>query len=300
MDGHIDEKLIQCHQNLFLQAENDSKKRRDSVNKVCQRLNVTNVLEPQATSSDKRVQQRSVALKQFYVHEEHKVIYCGISKVSTTTIRQLLMRMNGFDRRTGKQGSNIEKRLLDFTEVEQNHMLNSFYKFMIVRDPFERLVSAYRDRFYNAHNDYANIAKKIIEKYRYNNSKTVELGAEELSFTEFVRFLIDIPSDNRDDHFRPFKDACSPCSVKYDFIGSTDNLKRDVTHIMRQIHADETKYYVTQKSGHLSNTKAATVRLFKEVPKKYFDQLLAIRKINFELFGYPLPDQKTLEKHYHA
>ncbi len=28
------------------------------------------------------------------------------------------MRMNGFDRRTGKQGSNIEKRLLDFTEVE--------------------------------------------------------------------------------------------------------------------------------------------------------------------------------------
>ena len=79
------------------------------MNKVCQRLNVTNVLEPQVTSSDKRVRQRSVAFKQFYVNEKHKVIYCGISKVSITTMRQLLMRMNGYDRRSGKKESDFEK-----------------------------------------------------------------------------------------------------------------------------------------------------------------------------------------------
>jgi hypothetical protein len=144
------------------------------------------------------------------------------------------------------------------------------------------------------------LAKKIIEKYRYNNTKTVEPGDEYVNFTEYVRHLIDTPSWQVNPHWMAYKDLCRPCNVKYDFIGSIDTLERDVTHIMRQVHANETKYHVMQNSGGISKTKQATVSFFKEVPKKYFDQLLAIRKIDFELFGYPLPDQKTLEKYYHA
>ncbi len=211
-------------------------------------------------------------------------------------MRELLTSMNGFDPRTGEQ--EIAKQLILFTEEEQNYMLNNFYKFTIVREPFERLVSAYRDRFVKAIRGYAVHAKKIMEKYRYNDTKTLELGAEDMSFTEYVRDLIDIPPVNV--HFMLYKDLCWPCNVKYDFIGSTDTLERDVTHIMRQIHANETKYHVTQKSGFLTKTKLETARLFKEVPKNYFDQLLALRKTDFELFGFPLPAYETLEKHYHA
>ncbi len=282
--------------NLFLQAEKDSKKRTNSVNKVCQRLNVTNIFEPQAPSRAVRSQRRGRALRMFFVNEEHKVIYCAIPKTSTTTIRELLKRMNGFDPRTGKQ--KFAKELILFTEEEQNYMLNNFYKFTVVREPFERLVSAFRDKFVGVNRDYAVYAKKIMEKYRYNDTKTLELGAEDVSFTEYVRHLNDIPP--LDVHFMLYKDLCWPCNVKYDFIGSTDTLERDVTHIMRQIHADETKYHVTQKSGYLTKTKLETARLFKEVPKNYFDQLLALRKTDFELFGYPLPDYETLAKHYHA
>ena len=204
--------------------------------------------------------------------------------------------MDGFDPRTGEQ--KISKLLVLFTEEEQKYMLNNFYKFMMVRDPFERLVSAFRDKFVNDRHGYVVYAKKIMEKYRYNSTKTLELGAENVSFTEYVRHLIDIPPI--DHHFRLYKDLCWPCNVKYDFIGSTDTLERDVTHIMRQIHANETKYHVTQKKSYLTKTKLETARLFKEVPKNYFDQLLAYYKTDFELFGYPLPDYETLEKHYHA
>ena len=280
------------------------------MNKVCQRLNVKNVLEPQAASSDERAKRRKSALAQFHVSEKYKVIYCAISKISSSTMQNLLMRMNGYDERSRKPGSDFERsgkpgsdfriRLLDFTEVEQNYMLNNFYKFMIIRDPFERLVSAYRNKFIKPVGYYTEISKRIIEKYRFNKTKTVEIGLEDVSFTEFVRHVIDTHKPRNDHHWRQVKNVCWPCSVKYDFIGSTDTLGRDVTHIMRQIHANETKYHVTQKSSFLIKTKLATARLFKEVPKKYFDQLLALRKTNFELFGYPLPDQKTLEKYYHA
>jgi hypothetical protein len=46
--------------------------------------------------------------------------------------------------------------------------------------------------------------------------------------------------------------------VKYDFIGSIENLNRDVTHAMKQIHANETKYHVMHTSAALTKTKRET------------------------------------------
>ena len=39
------------------------------------------------------------------------------------------------------------KFLKRFPEQEQNVMLATFFKFIFVREPFERLLSAYKDKF---------------------------------------------------------------------------------------------------------------------------------------------------------
>ena len=188
-----------------------------------------------------------------------------------------------------------------FTRKQRNYMLKDFYKFMIVRDPFERLVSAYRDKFLHKSNDtyFAKIRREIMRKYR-KNKKLVKAGDDDVTFTEFVRYLIGTPHWKLDDHWMLYEDLCSPCNVKYDFIGSIDTLERDLIHVMRKIHANETKYHVKQSNSGLAKTKAATASFFKKVPKEYFDQLLAVRKTDFELFGYPLPKYESLDKHYHA
>ena len=203
-----------------------------------------------------------------------------------------------------------------FTEKQRRDMLKNFYKFMIVRDPFERLVSAYRNKFQNkALNNtktaqkgddsifieyIRGLGKEIIKKYRYNSTKTIETGTNIVSFTEYVRYLIDTPPWAVNEHWMPYEDLCRPCNVNYDFIGSIDTLERDVAHVMRQIHANETKYHLTHTNRALTKTKRTIAGFFKQLPQKYFDQLLAIRKTDFELFGYPVPDYKTLDKHYQA
>ena len=88
--------------------------------------------------------------------------------------------------------------------------------------------------------------------------------------------------------------------MKYDFIGSIENLNRDVTHAMRQIHANETKYHMIHTSGALTKTKQKTADFLKELSGKYFDQLLAVYKTDHELFGCPLPEYDTLDKRYLA
>ena len=183
---------------------------------------------------------------------------------------------------------------------------------MIVRDPFERLVSAYRNKFQNKTainytmdtipdksfmKRMQNNRKRIIEKYRYNYTRTVE-AEDSVSFIEYVRHLIDTPPWEVNEHWMPYEDLCRPCNVNYDFIGSVDTLERDVTHVMRQIYANETKYRVVYTGDVLTKTKQTTVRFLKGLSQKYFDQLLAIHKTDFELFGYPVPQYKTLHKHY--
>ena len=187
-----------------------------------------------------------------------------------------------------------------FTEEQRQYMLKNFYKFVIVRDPFERLVSAYRNKLQRMNlGNWSPLVKRIIKKYRYNNTETNITGID-VSFTEYVRHLINNPPWMLDMHWMPYEDLCHPCHVKYDFIGSIDNLDRDVTHAMRQIHANETKHHVIRNSAARTKTKQTTAGFLKELSRKYFDQLLAVYKTDHELFGYPLPEYDTLDKRYPA
>jgi hypothetical protein len=182
-----------------------------------------------------------------------------------------------------------------FPKEQREYMLKNYYKFMIARDPFERLVSAFRNKIQGQLREhYRPLGRRIIKKYRQNKT------GDDVTFTEFVRHLIDTPSWQLDVHWMPHEDSCRPCDVKYDFIGSIDTLERDLDYVMRKIHANETKHHVNQDSGALAKTKLLTASFFKKVPKEYFDKLLAIRKTDFELFGYPLPKYESLDKHYHA
>ena len=285
----------------------DSKKRQKSVNKVCQKFNVANILEPPADAKDeKRAKERFTLRQHLILNEEHKVLFCFIPKVSCTTMKKIFVVMNGFYPSIEKvHKRKVHRRIIrldddKFTEEQRQFMLKDFYKFMIVRDPFERLVSAYRNKFLEKTNaiSLAALGTKLINKYR-ENRKPVETG-DDVSFTEYIRHLIDTPSWKLNDHWMPYENLCRPCDVKYDFIGSIDTLERDVAYVIRQIQANETKYYAKQTSSALAKTKEATASFFKKLPQKYFDQLLEIRKTDFELFGYPQPEYETLDKHYHA
>ncbi|XP_028400652.1 carbohydrate sulfotransferase 14-like [Dendronephthya gigantea] len=215
------------------QAEIDSRKRKKTVEKVCRNLNVTNVLKAPANRRDrKKLLQRFNVLHHIIVNEKHKVLYCFIPKVGCSNMKRIFLVM---------QGLYPSK----FTEEQREHMLKNFYKFLLVRDPMERLASAYRNKWQNDRNVelHANLGKRIIEKYRYNNTRKAEHG-HDVSFTEFSRYLFDTPPWELNEHWITYEDICRPCNVKYDFIGSMDTIARDVPHLMRKIHADETKYHL--------------------------------------------------------
>jgi len=79
-------------------------------------------------------------------------------------------------------------------------------KFLVVRHPFDRLLSAFLDRILNPGTDQA---KYHVPQMRRNNS------VDEPTFRDFLAY---VAGGAIDPHWRPYHEACSPCLVSYQWI----------------------------------------------------------------------------------
>ena len=91
------------------------------------------------------------------VDEKHQILYCELPKVGCTnwkrTMLQLIhpdtygkMKVEDIKSPHGKKGEDGYRYLSTYPKEQQIFMLQTFYKFMFVRHPLERLLSAYRDK----------------------------------------------------------------------------------------------------------------------------------------------------------
>ena len=76
-----------------------------------------------------------------------RVVYCPVGKVASSSWIGLLKQATG-DYSKGRRS----KRLKHIDRAKINH--KSYFKFMFVRHPFDRLVSAYKNKFQDKKSDY--------------------------------------------------------------------------------------------------------------------------------------------------
>ena len=114
--------------------------------------------------------------------------------------------------------------------------LDVFFKFMFVRDPLERILSAYKNKFRNKKNTYfpGRFGKYIIKKYRKNaNNRSLATG-DDVTFDEFVQYLLDPRKKHPlNEHWKPMHELCSPCYYKYDLIGKYQTVEEDAQYILK-------------------------------------------------------------------
>ena len=95
---------------------------------------------------------RNIPWDRFFVSDENQYIYWSIPKVACSSWILTLLKLTGKDlsRVTSVHIPNITdtfvKRAVMFTPAQRRMLLKKYYKFMTVREPLERLVSAYRDK----------------------------------------------------------------------------------------------------------------------------------------------------------
>ncbi|XP_052888569.1 carbohydrate sulfotransferase 11-like [Anopheles moucheti] len=230
----------------------------------------------------------------FYIHVKNEsLLYCLVFKSGTTTWFYNINRWAGFsdDKILDEQTDNFMLARQNYHWEKPSVLLNSMkntYSFIVVRDPFERLISAYEERLLGQlHPYFKNLSHQIYKRYHNDGN---EYGIP--SFQDFVRYVVDQERNNQpsDLHWRPINDLCTPCLARYDSIIKMETFGQDLAYL-----SNRTQLHQKIKSVHMNHSRRDSLsrlmeKYFSQLTKKQYEDLYEIYRIDFELFQYS-PDK---------
>lgn len=227
-------------------------------------------------------------LRALVVNDRYKFIYSIVYKVGSTNWERVIVEdLEGF-KNVPNQKLYSHKALRwmpGFKPEEATQRLKNYTKFIFVRNPLSRILSAYRDKFVDHHNPvFTKIAKTIIQRFRkapHNDS------AIDVTFPEFMAYLINSTRSNP--HWKVVFNQNFPCRLNYDIIGKLEEADDDIPFVLTRIGIRNMTSYGSTPMKKKGSDEELWSRYYSQVPKEVMKRFYEIYKQDFTLFGYEMP-----------
>ncbi|XP_043918416.1 carbohydrate sulfotransferase 14 [Protopterus annectens] len=234
--------------------------------------------------------QRRTLLKHILVNDRYKFLYCYVPKVACSNWKRVIKVLDGtlenLDVKIKMDHKHDLVFLNDLKPDEIKYRLQHYFKFIFVREPMERLLSAYKNKFGEIEEYQKKYGVEIAKRYRTNPGKT---KGDDITFSEFIRYLLDEDVEKMNEHWMPIYNLCQPCAVRYDFIGSYERLHTDAHFVLQQIGAPFVQFPERQ-AWYKPVTKETLHYYFCSTPRDLLSDLLPKYILDFSLFAYSLPN----------
>ena len=210
--------------------------------------------------------------------DRFKLIGCKLPKVASTNIRRLMYTLDHLSytndvNRVGQAAAkswHIIPEELNFKQMSVlKRKLDTYTKFLIIRNPIERLVSAYRDK-----------RPRFLFKYKTT------------SFNKWlVKMILNTPVAKFNRHVMPFSQWCKPCSMTYDFVGDLNNFDKDISTILEHVGARDLVILPTREQTNYKEARSFNVveEYRRAIPKHLLEQIYETYYLDYFLFGFPRP-----------
>ena len=214
-------------------------------------------------------------LQYFAVDNENKILFCGLQKVASSTWFRLLRNALGV--KGGRWA--VFPRLSEYSEEERSFILKTYFKFFFVREPLERLLSAYKHKFIRTPDYTKEIRKIMVQALRPQDYEPE--GENYVSFSEYIQYFSSNISRNQ--HWRQYEKICHPCVINYDFIGHFETMGADGPVVLKMAGIDDRVTFprIGQSTG-----SEEVLEYYSQVPPRYIKQLGEQYRNDFEMFGY--------------
>ncbi|KAF1395500.1 hypothetical protein PFLUV_G00012150 [Perca fluviatilis] len=308
-----DEKVERSHTAV---DDREQEARKQRILDVCSGMDTVEF--PGRTRAFEQIPNRE--LDHLIVDDTHQIIYCYVPKVACTNWKRVMVVLSQslISPSSGKPYTDPEAVPPDLVHNSSLHLtfakfwrhygslsrhlmalkLKHYTKFLFVRDPFVRLISAFRNKFGRPNEDfYKQFGSVMLRRYSNVSGSLPETAAEAFAagikptFQQFITYLLD-PETEREsifnEHWRQVYRLCHPCQVKYDFIGRLETLDTDAEHLLKLLEVDDLLRFPL---GARNRTAASWERdWFAQIPITMRRELYKLYEPDFELFGYPKPD----------
>lgn len=266
-------------EDIFAEAAERQRERKEQLEKYC--------LE----HVDQNPQPKIKQLWQLLFDDDNKYIYCAVPKSASTPMKKTLLKLRNDSKQYKKRSPHepsLWKHMSEYNESENSKRLQTHFKFLFVREPFHRLLSAYLDKLFDSDKDYSNRLRQLIVKtYRPEDMEEVSTESNNVTFTEFLRFILTSSNIHvRDNHWRQYEYLCFPCFFKFDFIGHFETLEDDVNYVLKKAGFNK---HVTFPPFHSSRVSSTFLTYYSQVPQEIIFRLGEAFRNDFEMFGYPFP-----------
>ena len=236
---------------------------------------------------------------------KRKIMYCPIEKVGCTTWKAVMVN-NSDSRKKESFQTLLSPEYIHATLPQFNGVERAFYveakhknykKFMFVRNPFERLASAYFNKAFptvawdgkSRDYYYAQIQKFTLNNFQHENITASVRKHYNATFREFVAYIL----KHNDVHWDSMQRFCDPCNIKYDYILRMETMQRDSQALMRDLYPKAGPLPVANaamkkdKSDQTSTwVKPKVLGLFSQISEDLMDKLYKKYTFDLEFYGY--------------
>lgn len=237
-----------------------------------------------------------------YVDEKYKLLYCEVPKVACTNWKRILLILSGHMNTSNPEEipaylvhstyqNEYLTRLSEFSPDEVAFRIENYFKFLFVREPMERILSAYLNKFTMPYStEYQRrFGRKIVRRYRRTPSRESLKHGHDVTFNEFAKFLLDSRTTRPfDAHWRPYQDLCHPCLLRYDVIGKYETLDEDVHSILRHIGVEHLIHF-PDKPKKILKTSDRLKEAYSNITASARRQLWHLYETDADMFGYQFP-----------
>ena len=201
-----------------------------------------------------------------FTERTNTMAYCDIPKSASSTFRHTFCMSQKGCRRLF-----IQNNLTRFTNTEELSQVNklNIVKFMFVRHPFERLVSAYnskleRPKTRKASKNERKILIMQIRKYQEknmnmsSNDPCLATSSSQFPFSCFVDYVLE---EAKNTYWWPYTELCRVCHVQYDLIGHVEDFHDDFQILQEKFSANKVLMEISkQKKNVIVKTNVKKIR----------------------------------------
>eukprot|EP00090_Calanus_glacialis_P010167 TRINITY_DN18556_c0_g1_i1.p1 TRINITY_DN18556_c0_g1~~TRINITY_DN18556_c0_g1_i1.p1 ORF type:complete len:359 (-),score=48.11 TRINITY_DN18556_c0_g1_i1:87-1163(-) len=245
---------------------------------------------------------------EYFINQKHSLVWCNVFKSASTSWMYIFNVLSGYTPRFLKKTKKVPLTLAreryprpSVNQLKQVLSLPNVTSVIIGRNPFERLVSAYKDKIFGAlpGTFHDKMRRKITQTYRnVNVPKGRKLQTSFIpSFKEFVQYIVDENSaqNTPEMHWAPVYSFCNPCQVNLNSIAKFETLSEDTTFLLRKIKGAENLTVEKKNSAKDGKSSHDVTRMYlKELDKNLYTRLVQLYEIDFDIFGYDVPEYEKL------
>uniref|UniRef100_A0ABM0GKD3 Carbohydrate sulfotransferase n=1 Tax=Saccoglossus kowalevskii TaxID=10224 RepID=A0ABM0GKD3_SACKO len=268
------------HQKSISDMNEIQRQRKHLIQQICAKMkwNTTYYHEP-----DKN--------RKIIIIDKYHFQYCRIPKIGNTSWKRIILTLLGVIDNTDSEISFRKIHCHEYPTISLMEPNKNYTSFLFVRHPFQRILSAYKDKILKSfEGDFQITRRQILSEYRQN--VTDENSGADVSFPEFVKFLVNLKG-NLNAHWDFQHTHCAVCELSYDFIGHFENLVEESNYLLHLLGINTIVFPKHEYSYHVTNSSEKDIYLnyFSQVSSEDILKLYEFYKMDFELFGYSFPQE---------